>query len=365
MILKKKTKTKGTEWFEHVYDSSTNWSGTTNRPQTLLTTSPYYYHHHHHQHYDTWKKPSTINKCNCTTLTSSSWFGLSSSTPSTSFSRVASVGSSTRPFLTSTTNQQSYTTNKSSLTNYKSNDYNHSCLAFSGSIPEFPVALSDDEFLVDTGIRMPEQWSTSLLQNEYKIPYYKRLPSSVDYENDKSRFGYNRRNNDLIKIKRNSLNLDENNRKLCMDDGFKSKRHSMNYTLPIYGTDRLGRALRRYLTLDLNHNQGISKIPLRSNNVGQPTPGPSTRNNGGGSRTAPATRASSPVRVNVRDWPTNRFTSSEEEIDKLCSIILNSRNVVITTANSTPTTTTTNVQVSTTRNKDNSRLPVCLLRKKS
>ncbi|XP_033325954.1 serine/threonine-protein phosphatase 4 regulatory subunit 4 isoform X5 [Megalopta genalis] len=48
-------------------------------------------------------------------------------------------------------------------------------------------------------------------------------------------------------------------------------------------SERLGRALRRHSTLDVNHNQGLSKIPLRSF-----VPR---------SRTAPATRASSPVHI--------------------------------------------------------------------
>ncbi|XP_076653835.1 serine/threonine-protein phosphatase 4 regulatory subunit 4 isoform X2 [Halictus rubicundus] len=107
------------------------------------------------------------------------------------------------------------------------------------------------------------------------------------------------------KMKRNSLILDKEKPKLahtkCTLD--RTKRHSANFSLKPTDTketkpnikchslevadyapsERLGRALRRYSTLDVNHNQGLSKIPLRSF-----VPR---------SRTAPATRASSPVHI--------------------------------------------------------------------
>lgn len=117
--------------------------------------------------------------------------------------------------------------------------------------------------------------------------------------------------------RRNSLIMDKDKPKIiqskCMLD--RTKRHSANFSLKMLDTketkpilkaqhsldvadytpsERLSRALRRYSTLDVNHNQGHSKIPLR-NFVRR-------------SRTAPATRASSPVGSQLR----------YEEIDKLC-----------------------------------------------
>ncbi|XP_054008631.1 serine/threonine-protein phosphatase 4 regulatory subunit 4-like isoform X1 [Hylaeus anthracinus] len=107
------------------------------------------------------------------------------------------------------------------------------------------------------------------------------------------------------KMKRNSLVLDKDKPKLmhtkCTLD--RTKRHSANFSLKpgdskemkpnmkchslevvdYAPSERLGRALRRYSTLDVNHNQGLSKIPVRSF-----VPR---------SRTAPATRASSPVHI--------------------------------------------------------------------
>lgn len=136
----------------------------------------------------------------------------------------------------------------------------------------------------------------------------------------RSRFGYSvnqeRAMDDKMK-RRNSLILDKDKPKIvqtkCMLD--RTKRHSANFSLKMLDTketkttlkdqhslevteytpsERLSRALRRYSTLDVNHNQGHSKIPLRS----------FVRR----SRTAPATRASSPVGSQFR----------YEEIDKLC-----------------------------------------------
>ncbi|XP_029051751.2 serine/threonine-protein phosphatase 4 regulatory subunit 4-like isoform X3 [Osmia bicornis bicornis] len=260
------------------------------------------------------------------------------------------------------------------------------------SMPEIPVMLSDDEFLVDAGIRIPAQFSQSVS----KIPHLQdsvfgkrrtsfnvnraggrttgmsfdkgkpKRNSSVEYEDcikrktngadqannvrtsidcedglsmvkqsaqqlDKknpaylgpmmrSRFGFGvnheRPIDDKMK-RRNSLILDKEKPKVvqskCMLD--RTKRHSANFSLKLLdsketkpnlkeqhsmevtdyaSTERLRRALRRYSTLDVNHNQGHSKIPLRS----------FVRR----SRTAPATRASSPVSSQLR----------YEEIDKLC-----------------------------------------------
>lgn len=107
------------------------------------------------------------------------------------------------------------------------------------------------------------------------------------------------------KLKRSSLILDKDKSKMmqskCTLD--RTKRHSANFSLKpgdskemkpnvkchslemadYAPSKRLDRALRRYSTLDVNHNQGLSKIPLRSF-----VPR---------SRTAPATRASSPVHI--------------------------------------------------------------------
>ncbi|XP_076161069.1 serine/threonine-protein phosphatase 4 regulatory subunit 4 isoform X4 [Ptiloglossa arizonensis] len=122
----------------------------------------------------------------------------------------------------------------------------------------------------------------------------------------RSRFGFVNQERPLDeKMKRNSLVLDKDKPKLmhtkCTLD--RTKRHSANFSLKptdskeikpnlkchslevvdYVPSERLGRALRRYSTLDVNHNQGLSKIPLRSF-----VPR---------SRTAPATRASSPVHI--------------------------------------------------------------------
>nr|XP_012145699.1 PREDICTED: serine/threonine-protein phosphatase 4 regulatory subunit 4-like isoform X1 [Megachile rotundata] len=252
------------------------------------------------------------------------------------------------------------------------------------SMPEIPVMLSDDEFLVDAGIRIPAQFSQSVS----KIPHLQdpvfgkrrtsfnvnraggrttsmsfdkgkpKRNSSVEYEDcikrktngadqtnnvrtsidcedglslvkqsaqqlDKknpgylgpmmrSRFGFGvnqeRPMDDKMK-RRNSLILEKDKPKVvqtkCMLD--RTKRHSANFSLKLLdsketkpnlkeqhslevtdyaSTERLRRALRRYSTLDVNHNQGHSKIPLRS----------FVRR----SRTAPATRASSPVSSQLR-----------------------------------------------------------------
>ncbi|XP_031840992.1 uncharacterized protein LOC116430665 isoform X2 [Nomia melanderi] len=122
----------------------------------------------------------------------------------------------------------------------------------------------------------------------------------------RSRFGFVNQERPMDdEMKRNSSILDKEKPKLvhtkCTLD--RTKRHSANFSLKptdskepkpnlkchslemsdYAPSERLGRALRRYSTLDVNHNQGLSKIPLRSF-----VPR---------SRTAPATRASSPVHI--------------------------------------------------------------------
>ncbi|XP_011335620.1 serine/threonine-protein phosphatase 4 regulatory subunit 4 isoform X2 [Ooceraea biroi] len=304
----------------------------------------------------------------------------------------------------------------------------NSCWAFS-SMPEIPVMQSDDEFLVDAGIRIPAQFSAS--QSTSKIPHlqdfitarrrptstntvrsrrnsvnfdrgkFKRhssveyedcmkrrtsenessrsLPTSIDYEeglrqrnmlkenlsdqqlsktdartkrysapHGRTRFGWDtnqEKSLDEKLLKRNSLILDKDRLKLtnskCTFD--RSKRHSTNFSLKLPDSKEtkqnvkrhsledhitVRRAIKGYFsTLDVNHNQGLSKIPLR--------------NGGPRSRTAPATRASSPVHVETRlrfdiedcddsqrstsDRHLSRFSSSDEEVDKLCRMLLHSQ----------------------------------------
>ncbi|XP_011335622.1 serine/threonine-protein phosphatase 4 regulatory subunit 4 isoform X4 [Ooceraea biroi] len=297
------------------------------------------------------------------------------------------------------------------------------------SMPEIPVMQSDDEFLVDAGIRIPAQFSAS--QSTSKIPHlqdfitarrrptstntvrsrrnsvnfdrgkFKRhssveyedcmkrrtsenessrsLPTSIDYEeglrqrnmlkenlsdqqlsktdartkrysapHGRTRFGWDtnqEKSLDEKLLKRNSLILDKDRLKLtnskCTFD--RSKRHSTNFSLKLPDSKEtkqnvkrhsledhitVRRAIKGYFsTLDVNHNQGLSKIPLR--------------NGGPRSRTAPATRASSPVHVETRlrfdiedcddsqrstsDRHLSRFSSSDEEVDKLCRMLLHSQ----------------------------------------
>lgn len=290
----------------------------------------------------------------------------------------------------------------------------NSCWAFS-SMPEIPVTLLDDEFLVDTGVRIPAQLSTS--QSTSKIPnlqdiiyrnsrignvnksrrnsvnfdknktkgYYSMHDScgksrssvvdetkinnrlSINYDDPKrysvSARGKSRMNYDstisqtkLIddKLKRTTSIVDRDKTRILQSRSIidKTKRHSTSYNLkspdiikdgkqkfkrhslevtdytPI---DRGGGSscssssrLKRNLTLDVNHNQGTSKIPLRNSFAS-------------GSRTAPVTRASSPIRLGPQlsfdrgydrkindddDYCTerhlNKFSSSDEEVDKLC-----------------------------------------------
>lgn len=307
----------------------------------------------------------------------------------------------------------------------------NSCWAFS-SMPEIPMMQSDDEFLVDTGIRIPAQLSAS--QSTSRIPYlqdfvtakrprpsstlvrfrrsrelnYERTKfkrhSSVEYEdcmkrrtneNDSSRsvqksidyeeglqqrsmlkenlsdqplsakiqdarikrysaphgrtrFGWDTSQEKSLdeKLKRNSLILDKDRMKLTNAKSTfdRNKRHSTSFTLKLPDTKETGkqtvkrhsledhitarRTIKGYFsTLDVNHNQGLSKIPLR--NVGPR------------SRTAPTTRASSPVRVEARPRfdiencddseysasgrHLSRYSSSDEEVDKLCRMLLHSQ----------------------------------------
>ncbi|XP_011881826.1 PREDICTED: serine/threonine-protein phosphatase 4 regulatory subunit 4-like isoform X4 [Vollenhovia emeryi] len=296
------------------------------------------------------------------------------------------------------------------------------------SMPEISMMQSDDEFLVDAGIRIPTQLSTS--QSTSKIPHlqdfiatrrqlnttairsrrnsmnfdkgkFKRHSSveyedcmkrrtsesdssrstsiSIDYEeglrqrsmvkenlsdqhlssktdmrtkrystpHGRTRFGWDVSQERSLdeKLKRNSLILDKeklkfNNSKCVLD---RTKRHSTNFSLKLPDTKETKQLVKRhsfedhttvrraikgcFSTLDVNHNQGLSKIPLR--------------NVESRSRTAPATRASSPVHVESRlrfdiencddsrnsvdDRHLNRFSSSDEEVDKLCRMLLHSQ----------------------------------------
>nr|XP_050848748.1 serine/threonine-protein phosphatase 4 regulatory subunit 4-like isoform X1 [Vespula vulgaris] len=329
-------------------------------------------------------------------------------------------------------------------------NYNNSCWA-SSSVHEIPVTLSDNEFLVDAGIRIPKLSSP---KNTPKCPVenlkvaitrmkrdsdgeqswrstasYKGVESkrhssieyedhtkpianttdqlktirSMDYEEGlrhrnmlkensneqlivnsesrterysvfrrKLRFGFDANQGRSIddKAKRNSLILYKDKTKITQPKcGIETlKRHSMNSGLkhPDYSkdskqkfkrhsldmTDYFGRNLRRYSTLDVNHNQGVSKIPLRGIVVS-------------GSKTAPTTRASSPVSLGsvirfnseeIEDVPsstTERHLTrslSNEQLNKIRRILVFSRN--------TPVNTTVSP-----RTRD-SKLPVRLLKKK-
>ncbi|XP_020288915.1 serine/threonine-protein phosphatase 4 regulatory subunit 4-like isoform X7 [Pseudomyrmex gracilis] len=295
------------------------------------------------------------------------------------------------------------------------------------SMPEMPVMQSDDEFLVDAGIRIPTQFSGS--QTPSKIPHlqdfiaarrrpnttqvrprsrprssmsfdkgkFKRYSSveyedcvrrrsenesssrstSLDYEeglrhfnmlkenlsdqrllktdartkrysapHGRTRFGWDAGQDRSLddKVKRNSLIFDKDKLKLtstkCTLD--RTKRHSMNFSMKLPDSKEMKQNVKRhsledhttvrraikgyFSTLDVNHNQGLSKIPLR--------------NIGPRSRTAPATRASSPVHMETRlrfdirncdesqsstgDRQLNRLSSSYEEVDKLCRMLLHS-----------------------------------------
>ncbi|XP_072749497.1 serine/threonine-protein phosphatase 4 regulatory subunit 4 isoform X2 [Anoplolepis gracilipes] len=310
----------------------------------------------------------------------------------------------------------------------------NSCWAFS-SMPEIPVMQSDDEFLVDAGIRIPAQFSAS--PSASKIPHlqdfiatrrrpnnsivrprrnsvnfdkakFKRhssveyedcmkrrtsenddpsmrsTPTSIDYEEGlrqrnmlkenlsdqqsskikrysapygRTRFGWDVSQDRSLdeKFKRNSLILDKEKLRFasskCVLD--RTKRHSTNFSLKLLESKETKQNVKRhsledhttvrraikgsFSTLDVNHNQGLSKIPLR--------------NVESRSRTAPATRASSPVHVESRlrfdvencddirssttsDRHLSRFSSSDEEVDKLCRMLLHSQTKNVITQSS-------------------------------
>ncbi|XP_050464372.1 serine/threonine-protein phosphatase 4 regulatory subunit 4-like isoform X4 [Cataglyphis hispanica] len=320
------------------------------------------------------------------------------------------------------------------------------------SMPEIPVMQSDDEFLVDAGIRIPAQFSAS--PSASKIPHLqdfiatRRRPnnstvprrnsmnfdkvkfkrhSSVEYEdcmkrtseNDdpssmkstqtsidyeeglrqhnmlkenlsdqqssktkrysapygRTRFGWDASQERSVdeKFKRNSLILDKDklrfaNSKCVLD---RTKRHSTNFSLKLSDSKETKQNVKRhsledhttvhrtikgyFSTLDVNHNQGLSKIPLR--------------NVESRSRTAPTTRASSPVlmesrlrfdvencddiRSSASDRHLSRFSSSDEEVDKLCRMLLHSQTKNVIAQSSTS---------GTPRNRR--RYPIHLLMKK-
>ncbi|XP_012225355.1 serine/threonine-protein phosphatase 4 regulatory subunit 4-like isoform X2 [Linepithema humile] len=327
-------------------------------------------------------------------------------------------------------NEASYET-KSLLTKYGATPSRQTVeILKTSSMPEISAMQSDDEFLVDAGIRIPAQFSTS--QGASKIPHlqdfiaarrrpsntvqprrlagtssmkfdkvgkFKRhssveyddcmkcrigdndpsrsAPTSIDYEDGlqrrsmmkenlsdqlsktdartkrysashgRTRFGWDAGQERSLdeKLKRHSLSFDKDklkftNSKCTLD---RTKRHSTNFSLKLTDTKEMKQSVKRhsledhttvrraikgyFSTLDVNHNQGLSKIPLR--------------NAGTRSRTAPTTRASSPVHVDSRfrfdiencddshsstsDRHLNRFSSSDEEVDKLCRMLLHSQ----------------------------------------
>ncbi|XP_029661074.1 serine/threonine-protein phosphatase 4 regulatory subunit 4-like isoform X6 [Formica exsecta] len=320
------------------------------------------------------------------------------------------------------------------------------------SMPEIPVMQSDDEFLVDAGIRIPTQFSAS--PSASKIPHLQdfiatrrrpnnsavrprrnsvnfdktkfkrhssveyedcmkrrtsenddpsmRSTTSIDYEEGlrqrnmlkenlsdqqssktkrysapygRTRFGWDASQERSVdeKFKRNSLILDKDklrfaNSKCVLD---RTKRHSTNFSLKLSDSKEtkqnvkrhsledhttVHRAIKGYFsTLDVNHNQGLSKIPLR--------------NIESRSRTAPATRASSPVlmeprfrfdvencddiRSSASDRHLSRFSSSDEEVDKLCKMLLHSQTKNVIAQSSTSGTP-----------RSRGRYPIHLLMKK-
>ena len=257
----------------------------------------------------------------------------------------------------------------------------NSCWAFS-SMPEWPVTFLDDEFIIDAGISIPSQLSTS--QSTSKIPnlqdiIYRKKSMNVDKSRRYSSNGVT----NFQKVKINNEDYKESTREMssiysagnldCKDETRRSyngikdnssivsrsdnskptqsrnlsdrtKRHSATYPLklPEYKNTKSNfkrhsmevidhtpverRAFRRYSAFDVNHNEGPSKIPLRSFQLG--------------SRTTPATRVSSPVRAeaglcfqrsitqqtSAQSLPQDRrlikFSSSNEELDKLCQKLL-------------------------------------------
>ncbi|XP_057326164.1 serine/threonine-protein phosphatase 4 regulatory subunit 4-like isoform X4 [Microplitis mediator] len=316
-------------------------------------------------------------------------------------------------------------------------------LAKASSMPEIPVTLLDDEFLVDTGVRIPAQLSSS--QSTSKIPNLQDIiyrnsrignyngnksrrnissvsggscggsggsgSSGINLEKGKSKMHYPlhetclRRTTSVDKSSisnivgnRLSMSFDDTridkSHTMSMEDDMKakrypsrtigkrlsstgeslsgsskiiddkkrsymerdknrmtpptrvldkSKRHSASYSIKFFDTksykDKFKRhslevpdynpergRLKRNFTLDVNHNQGMSKIPLRNSFAV-------------GSRTAPVTRASSPIRLRPQisfdrgkeendggddgdeyrdERVMTRFSSSDEQVDKLC-----------------------------------------------
>ncbi|XP_031778902.1 serine/threonine-protein phosphatase 4 regulatory subunit 4 isoform X2 [Nasonia vitripennis] len=269
------------------------------------------------------------------------------------------------------------------------------------SMPELPSTLVDEEFMVDAGIRIPSQISTS--QSTLKIPnlqdiiyrskkmsdmektrqygsaFEKRLAFgfnstkrfSTDYDhvstttpssappsssssslstlsapsststslsamnkhdqNNKSRFVYDSldQGNPILenkKTKPNFMLMDKQQSATdlkkhhldCKESKLKFQRHSVE--VADYDPTFAGQTIRRFSTLDVNHNHGLSKIPVRSVHIT-------------GSRTAPVTRTSSPIRLQTelleskitynttksfshdrRLW---KFPSTDEQVDKL------------------------------------------------
>lgn len=262
-------------------------------------------------------------------------------------------------------------------------------------MPEIPVKLTEDEFMIDAGIRIPQtlissQPNFARVTNLQEILHRNRRFSNMDrmrrcevhYDHlskppiyrldDKSPTSSQQPqiqpiNHDRLKPmgdkKQQHLDKDSSQRfkqttlqsKGSVID--RSKRHAGNFSGKILDSkdpksykfkrhsaevtdynsvDRNGRSLRRFSTLDVNHNQGISRIPVRSVHVS-------------GSRTAPATRNSSPIRIKTdhlnldkiafnalssssaaaaaaaaaavdsyaRERRLRRFLSSDEEMEKL------------------------------------------------
>lgn len=291
--------------------------------------------------------------------------------------------------------------------------------AFS-SMPTLPGTFMDKEFMVDAGISIPQltssqsaskipsfdyqqnqqPWSSSdqkkpnfepksRWSKRYSMEYEDSMKRTEDKSLDKnyidfedglsrnsSKIGFanmvrpkmygesnlNRSNSESDKKRLNKEGLMQNR------NGQSSKRHSMNFgykppqpeadsKLKRYSIEVADyakpRIQKRCSTWDFNHNHEVSTIPVRT---GQPFT----------SRTAPATRASSPISFASilrhkhgldagvsgdadRHEPDQRlstkFSSSEEEIDKLCHKLMQG-------------------QPSTLSRSRESRLPVRIPRKK-
>ncbi|XP_043276579.1 serine/threonine-protein phosphatase 4 regulatory subunit 4-like isoform X2 [Venturia canescens] len=141
---------------------------------------------------------------------------------------------------------------------------------------------------------------------------------SLILDKEKSRFSQPK--SVIDRTKRHSVNYTTHVTDIKDTKPQKFKRHSLEVT-ESNGSERMGR-LKRNFTLDVNHNQGASKISSLRSALAS------------GSRTAPVTRASSPIRVaprfnfdrqvqdDIGDYSMERqlgkFSSSDEEVDKLC-----------------------------------------------